>query len=112
MVSFRSLILGVLLTVSALLSIVRPVSPLTRALYVAEILLGLLQCLLSVRDLSRKVLQVILGIQSVYYLGHTLYTLFAVPTMGLKILFTAACAAMAALAISALYDLCKATPAP
>lgn len=111
MVSFRSLILGVLLTVSALLSIVRPVSPLIRVLYVAEILLGLLQCLLSVRDLSRKVLQVILGIQSVYYLGYTLYSLFAIPEMGLKLLFTAACAAMAALAISALHKVHNSVPA-
>lgn len=111
MVSFRSLILGILLTVSSLISIVRPVSPLIRVLYVAKILLGLLECLLSVRDLSRRVLQVILGIQSVYHLGYTLYSLFAIPEMGLKLLFTAACAAMAALAMSALHKVHNSVPA-
>lgn len=111
MVSFRSLILGILLTVSSLISIVRPVSPLIRVLYVAAILLGLLECLLSVRDLSRRVLQVILGIQSVYYLGYTLYSLFAIPEMGLKILFTAVCAAMAVLAMSALHKVHNSVPA-
>ena len=112
MVSARSLFLGIVWAAGSLQGILHTDSSLVKGLFLVTLALGAAQCLLSVVDLSQKALKVLLGIESIYYLGCAAYAIVAISPMGWKFATLVLLAGMIAFAMSTLYDLCKATPAP